>query len=46
VLACNKVLYRDMVFDPDKDLNEARRFVKQETVKWREVVVKSGATAD
>jgi hypothetical protein len=46
VPAYNKVVYRNMVFDPDKDRSEARRFVKRETVKWCEVVVKSGATAD
>jgi tripartite-type tricarboxylate transporter receptor subunit TctC len=27
-------------------VDEARAFVKEETVKWREVVIKSGAKAD
>ena len=27
-------------------VDEARAFVKQEAVKWREVVLKSGAKAD
>jgi tripartite-type tricarboxylate transporter receptor subunit TctC len=27
-------------------VDEARTFVKEETVKWREVVLKSGAKAD
>jgi hypothetical protein len=27
-------------------VDDARAFVKQETVKWREVVLKSGAKAD
>ena len=27
-------------------VDEARAFVKEETVKWREVVLKSGAKAD
>jgi tripartite-type tricarboxylate transporter receptor subunit TctC len=63
MLTYNKILYRDVAFDPDRDLEPVCLYafqpnvlvvhptlpvasVKEETVKWRKVVLESGAKAD